>query len=535
VNQYAIYLRKSRKDNEAEQHGEGETLERHKSTLKALAKRRNLNVTKIFEEVVSGDTISSRPEMQKLLQEVESGQWAGVLVIEVERLARGDTKDQGQVAQAFKYSQTLIITPQKTYDPTNEFDEEYFEFGLFMSRREFKTITRRMQRGRITSAKEGKYTASKPPYGYTRVKLTNEKGWTLEPHPTQADIVRLIYEWYTQGIKQENGTHKRIGTTLIARQLNNMRIPPQIGEAWAGVSIRDILINPVYIGKIRWNWRPHKKKMLNGIIKKERPRASESNYLLTQGRHKGIIDQTTYETAQEYISKNPPRPIGEKHKIKNPWAGLIICGKCKKRMTRRPYNKTGYPDTLLCQNITCDNISTQLALVEQRILEALSHWLSGYKLKWPMRGELGPKKNMHLQLKQKTLANLNKDLKNLQSRLDGIYNNFEEGIYSKETFQYRKQKAETQIKEAEKNRINLEADLQLHKHTTHIPATPTVENLQDVYNQLPHAEAKNDLLKEVLEKIEYTKTKKGSKQAPTDNFEIVIYPRLPIGFSKNPE
>ena len=46
------------------------------------------------------------------------------------------------------------MTPAKIYDPNNEFDEEYFEFGLFMSRREYKTIKKRLQRGRVSSAKE---------------------------------------------------------------------------------------------------------------------------------------------------------------------------------------------------------------------------------------------------------------------------------------------------------------------------------------------------------------------------------------------
>ena len=91
--------------------------------------------------------------------------------MEVERLARGDTIDQGIVAQTFKLSCTKIITPMKTYDPNNEYDEEYFEFGLFMSRREYKTINRRLQRGRVASVKEGKYVGNKSPYGYTRMKL----------------------------------------------------------------------------------------------------------------------------------------------------------------------------------------------------------------------------------------------------------------------------------------------------------------------------------------------------------------------------
>ena len=181
-----IYLRKSRADREAEARGEGETLARHERILLDLAKKRGYNVGAIYKEIVSGETISARPVMQQLLREVESGMWDGVLVVEVERLARGDTIDQGVVARSFQYSNTLIITPLKTYDPNNEYDEEYFEFGLFMSRREYKTIRRRLTAGRESSAKEGKYCGSKPPYGYSRVKLVGEKGWTLQPVPDQA-------------------------------------------------------------------------------------------------------------------------------------------------------------------------------------------------------------------------------------------------------------------------------------------------------------------------------------------------------------
>lgn len=139
---YCIYLRKSRADKEL--CSEEEVLKRHETTLLELAKNRSYNITKIFREVVSGETLAARPQMQELLSEVENGLWEGVLVMEVERLARGNSVDQGIVSQAFKYSNTLIITPTKTYNPANEFDEEYFEFGLFMSRREYKTINRRL-------------------------------------------------------------------------------------------------------------------------------------------------------------------------------------------------------------------------------------------------------------------------------------------------------------------------------------------------------------------------------------------------------
>lgn len=88
---YCAYLRKSRADRDAELRGEGETLARHKALLAALSEKYNKPIEKWYREVVSGDTIAARPVMQELLRDVEDGMWEGVYVVEVERLARGNT------------------------------------------------------------------------------------------------------------------------------------------------------------------------------------------------------------------------------------------------------------------------------------------------------------------------------------------------------------------------------------------------------------------------------------------------------------
>ncbi len=68
-----------------------------------------ISISKIYKEIESGgETIAARPIMQELLSDIEKGTWKGVFVVEVERLARGDTIDQGIVAQAFKYTNTKI-------------------------------------------------------------------------------------------------------------------------------------------------------------------------------------------------------------------------------------------------------------------------------------------------------------------------------------------------------------------------------------------------------------------------------------------
>ena len=88
---YCLYLRKSRADRDAEARGEGETLARHEQTLRALAGKMGIEISAVYKEIVSGETIYSRPEITKLLHEVENGIWDGVIVMEIERLARGAT------------------------------------------------------------------------------------------------------------------------------------------------------------------------------------------------------------------------------------------------------------------------------------------------------------------------------------------------------------------------------------------------------------------------------------------------------------
>lgn len=238
---YCIYLRKSRADAEAEARGEGETLARHEKTLLDLAKRQGLTIVKIYREIVSGDSIAARPQMQQMLQDIADSKYTGVLVMEIERLARGDTIDQGIVAQAFRESETKIVTPVKTYDPNNEFDEEYFEFSLFMSRREYKTIKRRMNAGRIASVKEGNYIGTNPPYGYRKIS-PEPKVHTLDIVPEEAEAVKMMFEMYINGD----------GARAIAARLNQLQIPPRKSNAWEPVSVRKILHSPIYSGKVEW-------------------------------------------------------------------------------------------------------------------------------------------------------------------------------------------------------------------------------------------------------------------------------------------
>lgn len=193
---YAMYLRRSRADEEL---GYENTLGRHEEMLRNLAAQAGIHVDEshIYREIVSGESIEARPQMQRLLKAVEMGLYTGVLCIELERLSRGDGADQQRILKAFQFSDTKIITLTKTYDLAGDdsFDEEFFEFGLFMSRREYKMIKKRLYRGRIQAQKEGYFIGSRPPYGYDKKRIG--KGYVLVPNDN-AEVVRHIFRRYAQ-------------------------------------------------------------------------------------------------------------------------------------------------------------------------------------------------------------------------------------------------------------------------------------------------------------------------------------------------
>ncbi|MDO7908474.1 recombinase family protein [Paenibacillus sp. JX-17] len=519
---FCMYLRKSRADIEAENRGEGETFARHERNLFELAKRLKINIKEVYREIVSGETIAQRPVIQQVLQEVEDGLWNGVLVMEIERLARGDTIDQGIIAQTFKFSDTKIITPVKTYDPDNEFDEEYFEFGLFMSRREYKTINRRQQRGRRDSVSEGKYIGNHSPYGYERKKLENEKGFTLKPHPEQAPIIRMIFDMYI---------NQGLGTALIARKLNDLSIPTARNSVWTVATINGIIRNPVYYGVIAWRRRPEKRTRKNGILSKSRPRVDPSEWLVAEGKHEAIITKEMWDKAQEILKSrsHAPAPAGI---ITNPLAGLIRCGKCGRQMVRRPYTRNNQAPSLICNLSTCDNISSPFELVEERILEGLQKWLVDYRAEWESNKPLTAINSEDtLKTKELIVKNLDKKLYELHEQNNNLHDLLERKIYTVETYLERSQSLSQRIREAEDTLRNAAADLEIeHKRQkAKVTIIPNVERVLDTYPKTDDPAKRNELLKSVLEMAVYKKTVRGHWSRPDSihKFDLKLFPKLP--------
>jgi hypothetical protein len=251
------------------------------------------------------------------------------------------------------------------------------------------------------------------------------------------------------------------------------------------------------------------------------------------GLHEAIIDDATWNVAQEYMAKNPPRPVPAKYTIKNPLAGLIICGKCGRSMVRRPYSGK-YEDTLICSNSSCKNVSSSLKLVEKHLLESLKAWLQEYKLKIDTTNLNNTQANT-TELYQKALANLDKSIKTLNKQMNSLHDLLEQGIYTTEIFLDRSKIISGNIQQltTQKNILIQEIELEMIREENQKNIIPKVERLLEFYESLPNAEAKNQALREILEKAVYNKDVNGRWHHSPEDFELVIYPKLPKEYFSN--
>lgn len=517
---FLAYLRKSREDRDAEINGAEDTLARQEYTLNQLAARYNIKIAKWYKEVVSGETISARPEMQKLLHDVEELRPAGVLCVEIERLSRGNSQDQGLVTDTFKYSGTLIITPAKIYNLDQENDEEWLDFGLMRSRMEYRTIKRRLQNGRKTSARQGLYTGNKTPFGWKRVKLQHEKGYILEEDKEHSHILRMIYNMLDTGTSETG--NKRVGTALAAHILNDLDIKPMFADKWEPSVITSIVRNPVNAGMVRIGYRKQVKTMVDGKIKTSRPVNKSSE--IVKARWDGIISEEQFERVNKNLNEHSytARFTGS---ITNPFAGILKCAECKKIMYRRPKGPKTAGDVFYCKTHNCPTVGSYCDLVEDRLLSMLNDWLDKYRiLVQPGIDDI----DSLIKVKEVSLKQVKDNVQKAQVQLQKVCDFFEQDIYTLEMFQDRSASLNNKITQYRSDESKVLEEIKQLKTSkqNQKEVIPRWERVLSSYRKDLDPLTKNALLKELLVKVEYKKTKKGSKKDPVDLFSLEIFPRI---------
>lgn len=487
-----IYLRKSRTDNQFE--SIEEVLQRHERQLQDFCMRyygEPIPESNIYREVVSGETISDRPMMIKLLEDVEKGDIDAVVVVEPQRLSRGSFGDIDKIVNTFKYTNTIIITPSKTYDLNNKYDRKFFEQELLRGNDYLEYVKEILTRGRIRSTEDGLYVGAKQPFGYDKKKL--KKGFTLVPNQ-DAETVKLVFKLFLSGS----------GCQTTAKKLIELGVKSATGKQWTSNMVRNILTNDIYIGVVTWGRRAEVKTMKNGEIVKSTP--INNDCITAKGLHEPIIPQEDFDAVQNML-KSRSRPIRTDKQLRNALAGIVYCEQCGKKMIRRPYPNKNLPDFLICNTIGCPCVASELQLVEERTLELLKVELSNYKF-FVANYEEEIKKNTSIF--EKEIKKIEKELSALQEDLQKALVKFNRDMISQEEYYYLKNYVTEEINRLKKAKEAIFEQMQNDDLERKRTAIPILESCIDNYNSLSIAD-KNEVLQSILEKAVYNKTVKAQR------------------------
>lgn len=461
----AMYLRKSRAEDGEDTDA---VLRRHRETLTAFAAKEGISVTEIFSEVRSGENLDTRPEMLRLLSELENGTIEAVLCMDIDRLSRGATRDRGTIWEVFQETETLIVTPGKVYDLSTDADEMMLEFYGVLAHHELKKITERMQRGRQKSIEEGAYIVAAP-YGYKNIH--RDKTPTLEIVEDEARYVRLMYQYAADGM----------GGGVIAQTVSNMGARTRKGNEFNREAVNKILRNPVYIGKVTTG----KKKVAKVRGKKHVHSQKRDTWQVYDGIHPPIINADLFKTVQDVLDRRSAPPVPRKP-LQNPFAGILRCDVCNRAMQRITVRGTSY---LLCGTKGCCPMS-RMDYVDDTLKHALENVLA----------ELESPQDNAEQRREDELASVITAIAAEELKKARLYELVEAGIYSPAEFRSRMDAAKSRLAdlEAQKERLSVIPD--------------TGRQIRDMRTALDaytggDVQKKNLLLKKVVRSIWYHKDK----------------------------
>ena len=470
-----IYLRKSRTDIEEEVKAaaKGEkydTLERHRSELLKFARDNDLIIVDIFEEVVSGNSIENRNEIQNVLSHVEKNKYDAILCISYDRLTRGDKEDQGRLENVLKKHDTLIITPSKIYDLNSEEGETSAEIDGFISRMEYRRIKKRLEEGKHRSTKLGIDVANTVLYGFTKNQDTKK----LEPYEPEAQHVRMIYSLCIEGY----------GTAMIASKLYNLGIYTRKGNVFTKKTVADIIKNVKYKG--------------DQFYGKTKNKTKTKNFTYTENAHTPIVSPEDWRLANNMM-KQRQAPIPQTKELKNPFASILKCSFCNKTM-KAVHNRGTI--RLICDTHGCTCRSALMEIIEVKVIEAIQSILSNIEVE-PIAEE-----NNLLEQLLKQKENMEKNIGDLIEQRKSLHEFLEKRIYTPEVFLERQEVINMEIDALREKLVLLDEDIEneLNKHNNAKNLKPHILNCMEIYFK-SNPTQKNKLLKSFISKINYTRHK----------------------------
>ena len=333
----------------------------------------------------SGAQIQTREDFKTLLADVSLGEVGAVLALEASRLARSNA-DWHRLIELCSLTGTLILDEDGVYDPADFNDSLLLGLKGTMSAAELHFIRARRLGGKRNKAERGHLRFPLP------VGLCwEEEQIVLDPDQEVQGVVRLVFQFFHE-------TGSAYGVTQRFAE-KGLKFPKRAyGGVWNGKLIwghltdsrvLSIIKNPAYAGVyVFGRFRCVKQILQDGQIRQRVRAMPRDSWLVEiQNHHPGYLTWEKYLENQDQLEKNRthhpdtalPSAVREGLALLQ---GLLICGKCGRRLTVRYRGNGGiYPvyecnwlkrqgrSKRSCMTISCPALDEAL---QRRVVETVN-------------------------------------------------------------------------------------------------------------------------------------------------------------------
>lgn len=322
-----IYVRLSQEDMRA---GESLSIEHQKLILTKYVREQGWNLVDTYVDDGFSGTDFNRPSVQRLLSDAQTGRINLIICKDLSRFGRNYIEVGQYIDYIFPLHNIRFIALNDNVDTANR-DSNAMEMmpviNLFNEWHASST-SKKIKAVNLANAKAGKYTCANAAYGYT--KADDEKHTPIID-PEAAEVVRRIFKLRSQGMSP-----RAIGDQLNAE---NIPIPSDYRcqkkgivntkytrHLWTQVQIRQILDNPIYLGKLAMmrvtsvSYKNHKKV-----------RKDPSEWVVTEDTHEAIISQELWDKVRE-AEKAVSHGKRDGKGVTQPLSGILFCPDCGYKM-----------------------------------------------------------------------------------------------------------------------------------------------------------------------------------------------------------
>lgn len=422
--------------NEDEQ--ESGSISTQKLFLRNFCKDNNIQVYDDYtDDGVSGATFD-RPDFNRMIKDIENKKINLIIVKDLSRFGRLSSKISYYLEEFFIEKGVRFIAVTDDIDTgAIETSEDMVQFKAFFNEWFLRDTSRKVRNGKKTRAREGKVMTTYPTYGYKKDPLDNNH-YVIDPDI--APIVRRIFMLARNGkTPTEIGKILTDEKTLVPSEIvgNGHTRKDGIKRGWNRNTVKRILQNVTYLG---WVSNGNTKK-INYKSKKTMIMPKEDR-IIKKGMHTPIIDEETFNIVQDMIkSRTSTRVKSYDWLLK----GLVCCKECGKKLSLVPQKHPNKTTFYLRCNTYASNTQLALCTPHSNNLEKVTDFVIE-QIKKRCREFLNEEQytkiantskdkiiNDRFNVKNEILI-LEKKVKNINKRIDKLYEDKYNGLFEDEDF-----------------------------------------------------------------------------------------------------